>query len=703
MTSHRRSTCVAALLCLAFTLGAGPPANADVDGPVTVKLGGVADVVQAGAGGRLLVFHLKDDAERLTVVDTLAGRVLGHVAAPGAVRFSADRDKLVVVLNDQHIVQRWDLATLRKEQSVLLGDDRPVGRVSLGCDGNGPLAMWFAGGTPFGDDPANGVQFWDVATLRKLDVHGDVDHPTGDGPVIWPSADGHTFCLWGWTSGPYDLLHLGDVTPTSLTCRLTHTADGEDYNRAWAMPTADGTQLVKHGAVVYDATTATPIAAPPGPLSGATLLPTVDPRYLIALRRIDARDHPSNALSVVAACDRRVIYTVDDVEPVTGGQIDTDIGRLGVDPRVYYLPADKRVVLIPDGDDHVVVHPFDLPAALRQTGASYLFVTSKPPVTATAGTAFSYQIETLSSSTPLTYHLDQGPTGMAVSAGGLVTWSARAAPDDPAGERVPVVVTVSDGTEQQATHGFAVRVVRRSPGPAQPPPTVVDAAPAAPPISNDPEVASVAQKLARRVESHLQDETLDEIDDRAHVRVTVVRADRVSEPTDAVLTAHLILLVRKTVASRPGVDGTKTDSNLTVQLRHAPGQAWMCLSADMVMTSVDAGHGPDTSAGRHRVRTMMPTVRAALAEAQANDAPSPTTRPALVRGPKDPALSVIGGRLAAYLKADLTDAAKDDPDYISVVTVGVVQATATPAVDGLPAGRPADAGRERGRVAPAQR
>jgi hypothetical protein len=439
------------VLCTSQRAGAAPRSKADkhdkaaepppVPGEVVVDLDGTADQVRSGAAGRLLIFHVKG-SDKLTVVDAVAGKIVKQVPAPGDFHYAADADKLLLVLNNQRAVQRWDLKTMEREKTVLLPDDRPIRLVAMGSAGYGPLAVW----------PVGKVEFWDVATLKPLAVSGKVEDQ-GQGN-LWPSADGLTFASWGWSTVPYDIMQLSHVTASSADCDIIHTPDGEDYNESWAMPSADGSMLIRHGARPYNLLTPQVSPIEPGPLKGATLLPTEDPRFLLALRRIDPYKSEGNTCAIVAAVDLRVLYTIRDVEPVTGGMIGSQAGRFGPEPRVHYFPREKLLVTIPESDDKVVVRPFDLKQSLEATGADYLFVISKPHTRLRPGEAFNYQVETLSRAGGIKYKLEEAPDGMKVSDSGLITWKAAAA------GKADVILDVTDASGQEVQHTIVLYVMK---------------------------------------------------------------------------------------------------------------------------------------------------------------------------------------------------------------------------------------------------
>jgi hypothetical protein len=416
---------------------------ADSQSPTVVELNGKIDQIRTGGGGHFLVLHLHD-SNQLTVVDVLAGKVVKQIPAEGDICYCMDRDKLILVLNNQQVIQRWDLATLTREKTVMLPDDRPVKRAVMGSTGTGPLMMWTDGG----------CRMFDVGSLKPLIVNGTVQNSVGFGP--WVSPDGLTVCDWGWSSGPYSLMRLSNLTPTSVDSKIVEISS-EDFNESWAMPSANGTQLIRHGATIFDASTDELVALAPGPLKDSTVLPTEDPRFLLALRGENGNDDTSS-VAILSAFDRRVLYTLRKTMAVTGGMIGTRSGRICTEPRAHYLPADNKLVLIPNSDDKVVIYPLDLTAALKATGADYLYVISKPHTVLQAGQKWDYQIQSLSSAGGVKYKLEEGPDELSISKDGRVTWTAHA----PAvAGKVPVVITLSDASGQEITHAIELHIIEK--------------------------------------------------------------------------------------------------------------------------------------------------------------------------------------------------------------------------------------------------
>ncbi|BDV43726.1 sulfurtransferase [Geotalea uraniireducens] len=89
-------------------------------------------------------------------------------------------------------------------------------------------------------------------------------------------------------------------------------------------------------------------------------------------------------------------------------------------------------------------------------------INSKPGTTAVAGTVYQYQVTASDpdAGTVLQYALDNAPTGMSISTGGLITWT----PAMEQGGTFPVTLSVSDGAlSTSQTYSLAVSVPNRAP------------------------------------------------------------------------------------------------------------------------------------------------------------------------------------------------------------------------------------------------
>lgn len=151
----------------------------------------VADVT-VGGGGRYLVLHLPQE-RKLAVFDVSEAKIKGFVPADGSrVKFAAGREKLLVALGGENIIQRWNLATLEREVTAPLPVQYKLSLIAMGSGSDGPLLVASADGVRKAE-----LIFMDLSTLKKLPIEltGDSHIHIIEGDGVRAAADGRVFGL----------------------------------------------------------------------------------------------------------------------------------------------------------------------------------------------------------------------------------------------------------------------------------------------------------------------------------------------------------------------------------------------------------------------------------------------------------------------------------------------------------------------------
>jgi S1-C subfamily serine protease len=411
----------------------------------TVRLPGAAAQMCAGAGGRMLIFHLRQ-LKQLAIVDLAAGRIVHAVPlASDDVCFAAGQDYLMVAFTGQKLLHRWNLKTFQREKTVPIPLDA-VNKIAMGSGSAGPLLL------------LPGSMFIDPATMRPIAVQGG----TVGGDQVRVSADGQTFLGWGSGTSP---LHFGMM---QLDGRKSTTRDGwsEGYNGAWLIPSADGSLIFRYGGII---STSELKGVAAESFKGAVLMPTDSPAFFLAMRaqanaagNAPGRPAPrgnKGGFSQVEICttaDCRSLCTVQNLERMTSAMIPTGWGYFQGEPRVRYLPHEKVLATVPETDDSVVIRHLDLREELKRSGEPFLVVVSKPAFQAEPGGTYNYAMDVLSAAGGVKYSLESAPEGMTVSAKGKLSWKV---PESASGSNVPVVVTIADAGGKEVFHSFTISVV----------------------------------------------------------------------------------------------------------------------------------------------------------------------------------------------------------------------------------------------------
>ncbi len=180
-----------------------PPANTDPPQPpigpkkVVKKLPGTITNLAVGGGGRYLILHLARE-HKLAIFDVKEARVARYITlTDDNVKFTAGQDKIVMVLPDTNVVQRWDIAKGERDLAVPLALKGTVKSVCMGSASQGPI---FVG---VDDGPFPKASFLNLRSLKpepiKMPERGIGLSDLG---FVRASADGKTFTTWSPNTSP---------------------------------------------------------------------------------------------------------------------------------------------------------------------------------------------------------------------------------------------------------------------------------------------------------------------------------------------------------------------------------------------------------------------------------------------------------------------------------------------------------------------
>jgi hypothetical protein len=194
---------------------------------------------------------------------------------------------------------------------------------------------------------------------------------------------------------------------------------------------------------------------------GAYKVPTVEPGFFIAMRKLKENDRPSPprtggraALPMDEAWlyteGRQKLFPLKDVADPKGGPTPP------WEDRIHYFPTAGLLLTLDKGLDKLVLRRIDLAKELESATSDYLFVASRPPV-AVAGKRLDHRLDVRSRKGGVKVTLTAGPDGLGVTPEGRLTWDVPANFGEP---EVEVTVTLRDVGGQEMPHRFIVPVVR---------------------------------------------------------------------------------------------------------------------------------------------------------------------------------------------------------------------------------------------------
>jgi hypothetical protein len=423
----------------------GPPAVGvpKLEGEKVVRTlpASTADAV-VGGGGRYLILHLPK-LRRLAVFDVTAAKIAGYVSLiDDNVKFAAGLEKLVVVYPDKRLIQRWDLTARSRELSVILPTKQKVVGVAMGSASRGPIQLSAADGVSSSE-----VVFVDLGSLKELPlevVGRRLVHPFESCPVR-ASADGTVFATCNPNSSPS---YIQAMVLEGKRVRVYGAWDSVGH----VTPSADG-KVLHTGRGLY---TEQCKAIGKVGRDGLYCLPAAQGPYYLALKltgwtpgkKTDA------VVTLHIAGDSRPLITLPNID-LPDGINGWDRERFATDRRIHFIPDAKVLITIPTVGDRLVLHRLDVDVALKKSDVDYLFVSSRPPASATKGAVFSYQMAVKSRKGGVKYKMESGPAGMSVSATGLVRW---AVPAGLAEKTVDAIVSVGDSAGQEVFHTFTLAI-----------------------------------------------------------------------------------------------------------------------------------------------------------------------------------------------------------------------------------------------------
>ncbi|HEY1188298.1 MAG TPA: hypothetical protein VGE74_11610, partial [Gemmata sp.] len=396
---------------------------------VELKLPGTVTDACVGGGGRYWCLLL-GDSKQVAVFDVNQAKVTKlFPVAGGKMRIAAGMSKLVVAYPDTGALTRFDLTTLTKEVTV----QSPVEKfdsVLLGSASAGPL---FVERTPV-----------DLQTFKALEEPGRVgvggrDHRTH----LRISPDGHVFGSWSTAYLPSGV-NVGTVGETAVKPFREHTSAG------FVIPAADGTTVTAAG--VYAPTG----KMLPGPSGYFFRTPAQEGRFYLTIpggggAQVNTGMGDADKPTVVYSTgEARALVSLPDVALPAGNEAWVETDFLA-DKKVLFTTTGQLIAVLAPSGDKLILHRFDLEAALDKAGVDYLFVVSRPPG-AVPGRAFKYAPEVKSKKGGVKIKLDAGPDGMKVAADGTVTWDV---PEGWAGGE-SVILTVTDKSGQEVFHTFTL-------------------------------------------------------------------------------------------------------------------------------------------------------------------------------------------------------------------------------------------------------
>lgn len=397
----------------------------------------VSDAVAAG-GGRYLLLQMPK-LKRVAIFDVSAAKITGYIPLGGDnARIAAGMDKVVIVLPNEGLIQRWDLATQKRELMVASPVKGKFSNVVMGSASAGPVVI-SAIANHIGDP-----HMLDLKTLKAAGYKIDPRHLLSGGPdePLRASADGRVLTMYRPSISPQGLRVLV-LTGREGKGHYDHDSFGH------LLPDDEGRFIYTARGVF------TSMAKPVGKTGreGLYCLPAVRGPYYIGMR-INAGGAGQHLAQLFIGGDSQPLFTLRDID-WPEGMNEWDREAFPSDRRIWFIPEAKALITIPTGQEKLVLHKLDVDAALEKSEIDYLFVASRPPLAVRKGGALSYAMQVKSKKGGVKFSVSSGPDGLSVDARGVVSWRV---PADYKEKTANVIISVTDRAEQEAFHSFTLNV-----------------------------------------------------------------------------------------------------------------------------------------------------------------------------------------------------------------------------------------------------
>ena len=390
-----------------------------------------------GGNGRYMVLYLPK-IRKLAIFDANEGKVAHYISlASDDVLFAAGNEKLIVILNDQNIAQRWNLKTGERELNVPLPDGARPRAIAMGAGGDGPLVMV----------PREGESsYLDIGTMNRLDVafpHGGFggNHPSYMFHVR-AAADVPIF------TGCSPELSPSGMTYMMLRGNVSDSRNGGG-NVGYVVPTSDA------GLICTSRGLFTPNmqAVDEERLKNVQFVPAFSSGYLVGVFAEVSGNYKKVTPGIYTLADKRLLVTLPVFEEMNTPDQWARY-KLTLDKRFLFVPAANLIVTLADTHNQLFLRRFNVMEALDKAGLDYLFVASAPERSAQRGKRYAYQMVVRSKKGGMQYALDSGPKGMTLSASGRLEWQVPA----DANAQENIIVTVRDASGQEVFHSFQLNV-----------------------------------------------------------------------------------------------------------------------------------------------------------------------------------------------------------------------------------------------------
>lgn len=394
--------------------------------PVTVRLPGPVTDAVVGAGGRMIVFHLRS-LQQLAYFDVSQSKVVRYQPlTTNDISMAAGNTHLFLGLRPQKLIQRWNLDSGEQELTVA-APVGGIGQLAMGAKSEAQLFL-------LSSRDAKTSFLINARTMQPSPIQWKGWSNGAWGPV-WMnvSFDGTTavVCGGGWAG-----IDVVAIQPDSVST----TASGS-HTRGETLVSGNGRLIFPdQGQILIRDLEAEVTTVEGHPF------PAIDPTWSLTSNKVEGNVE----LTIFANADPRRVATIRDLPELNQSSPLPD------HKRIFLIPTQHSLVTVGPGSDHLLVREFRMEQALEDEGIDYLFVDSAPEESVSAGKAWRYDLSIRSRKGNPIATLQSAPEGMKLGPAGDIRWKVPRKVRS--GDQFPVIVQITDDSRQIVFHTFRLSV-----------------------------------------------------------------------------------------------------------------------------------------------------------------------------------------------------------------------------------------------------
>ncbi len=401
-----------------------------------IELPDLVGDVSPAAAGRLLLLHLPK-TKQVAVYDVNEAKIVKFISlSSDSATIIGGMTKMIVVLPNEKLIERWSLETFKKETTRPLPIDGVFKAMAMGYAVDGPLMMHWAAST----DALARCQYalFETDNFKQLDytIRGR-NSSYRDAVHIRASATGDVFGLWASSHSPQGM-EVMRIVGDKVVNSYQHSSAGH------LAPNFDGSAVLTGYAGVC---TAQLNRKQERNAKRVPLVPSTHPKFFLSVPaepgaqiNLGSKAFEGVKPSLYTLGRETQLVNAPDLKlGATKDNASWSRGDFSLDKRVHYVVAANQIISIPFTNDKLIVQPFDCRAEMEKADIDYLFVLSVPQRTVRQGEDFRYPIEVATNAGAPKFEVNSGPEGMAVDDEGLVRWKV---PMNFSDEKVNVIITI---------------------------------------------------------------------------------------------------------------------------------------------------------------------------------------------------------------------------------------------------------------------